>query len=471
MSFYAPDASADRQEYQAAVSGGYSDRLADIFAQAAERAAAAAEEARNSGMLPPWMYDPRRTPGYEGPSILPADEYPLVQPPENPLGGPSLRIDPNKNYLAPEGATMVDDYDAARAMVLAGKGEAWYPVYDPVSGNVERYETVRLEDALPVGAVVADDYEAARILAIAGNTEAYYLTPSGYVKITPGVAYRDSLEDIPDAEPSPVQTTPTTTEGTGDKGYPDRFQYDELTGEILLSPQTGEPLPPAQVFLGFDTTQVDGPPGSRVEVGMNPVFYDTKALKNFSAIPRDLVDQIVAMANAYYGRPVDPSWIRSRWAEAIDEAAGAYQLNGALISPLEVYEDLIAASAVADAASSASSGGGYYGSGGGGGTSSVRLTNYTSAKAILNAAMSAFLGRQASDAEISNFLKLLNEQEMANPVTQEFSGTIALQSGGFDPQQFAEDFAKSQDGAGEYQAVTTYLDAFLAALGGGRGVL
>ena len=178
------------------------------------------------------------------------------------------------------------------------------------------------------------------------------------------------------------------------------------------------------------------------------------------------------MVMTYYGgQAQNPSWIQNRWEEAVDEAAMAYAVHGVMISPLEVFDERVAAFAAADAAAAASGGGGYSGGGGGGTGGVINLTNETAARAILNQAMSAWLGRQASPEEVRQFLTLLNQQERANPVTQTQEGEYLVQSGGFEPQQFAEDYVKSIEGSGEYQAVTTYLDAFLNALGGKMGVV
>lgn len=439
MAGYRP--SADRAEYSAALAGGYADRLTNIFKEAAARAAAAAAEAERTGSLPPWIL---RDPSNDTPDVFDVSKYPVMEP-TNPLDtSGTLPWD-----------QVVPDAQAAPNGPVTGPG---------------------------AGGILMDDYEAAAKAAIATGQDAYFRNPDGTTGVvTPQQAYYDGLEvsadrmttpvggDVPFLATAPGSQTQYDAQGNiipieDRTGLPERYPKDPITGEDL----------PPQVFLGFLNNQVDGPPGARILSGYNAQFLPSDQVKNFSTLPRDLVNEIVNMANAYYGRPVDPSWIRGRWAEAVDEAAEAYQINGILISPLEVYDDLIAGAAAADAAAAASytSGyGSYGGGGGGGGGGSVSLTNYTTAKAILNQAMSAWLGRQASEAEVSNFLALLNEQEKANPVVQDFSGDIAIQSGGFDPQQFAEDFAKAQPGSGEYQAVTTYLDAFLSALSSRGGVL
>lgn len=441
MADYNYTPSADRAEYAAAQSGGYAERLAEIFRQAAARAAAAAAEAERNFAPPPWVLS---DPSNDTPDVFNVENIPTYQSPDAiEFGGDSVLDDPT------------------------GTLGIYYP--DPAP---------TLPPGAAVDAVVMDDYEAAAKAALATGKKAYYKGEDGnYQVVTPRDAYYDGLQVSADRMSDPVEGStyrPAIAPGSQTEydaqgniipnesmGYPSRLPKDPITGEDL----------PPMVFMGFDGTEVDGPPGARIESPTAPIFMNSDEVKNFSLLPRSLTDQIINMTNAYYGYMQSPVNIRAWWAQAVDEAAAAYQSAGVLISPLEIYDELIAGAAAADAAARASSGGGYYGGGGGGGGSSVNLTNYTSAKALLNAAMSAWLGRQASDSEVTGFLNLLNEQERANPTTQEVVGDTVIQAGGFDPQQFAEDYVKGMEGSAEYQAVTTYLDAFLAALDGKVGVL
>lgn len=113
---------------------------------------------------------------------------------------------------------------------------------------------------------------------------------------------------------------------------------------------------------------------------------------------------------------------------------------------------------------STSGGGGGYGGGGGGTTSSVSLTNAETAKQIVNTAMSTLLGRQATDDEFKDFLKSLNEAEMNNPMTVSLQGNVAVQSGGVNAAQQAQDFVTSREDYAEYTAATSLMDAFISAL-------
>lgn len=121
------------------------------------------------------------------------------------------------------------------------------------------------------------------------------------------------------------------------------------------------------------------------------------------------------------------------------------------------------------------SGGG--GSGSGGAFSSVNrvvsLTDEGTARQLLNRALSGYLGREATDVENKMFLRALNVQEKANPSVTRTKGftdgsgnTTQSQTveRGFNQEDFATRFARSQEGYAEYQTATTYLDAFIDAL-------
>ena len=103
---------------------------------------------------------------------------------------------------------------------------------------------------------------------------------------------------------------------------------------------------------------------------------------------------------------------------------------------------------------------------------SVSLTNEGNARTILQAALTGYLGRSATTQENKAFLKALNVQERANPTTTVTKGNTTdrvtdqstTTTGGFDRNDFADRFAKSQEGYAEYQTATTYLDAFIEGL-------
>lgn len=117
------------------------------------------------------------------------------------------------------------------------------------------------------------------------------------------------------------------------------------------------------------------------------------------------------------------------------------------------------------------------GSGGSGGpfsttTRSVSLTNEGTARQLVNNALTKYLGREATVSENRAFLQALNVQEKMNPSVSVVKGSTTgrntdqtqMTTGGFDRNDFADRFAKSQQGYAEYQTATTYLDAFINAL-------
>lgn len=113
-------------------------------------------------------------------------------------------------------------------------------------------------------------------------------------------------------------------------------------------------------------------------------------------------------------------------------------------------------------------------------TSQVDLTNRFDAHALLNSALSQYLGRRATDTELKNFRSLLASQEQANPnvssstrtttstAVPNADGTASTSStsssttggqtsGGVNQQQIAKEYAQSLPGYAETQANTTLM--------------
>lgn len=160
------------------------------------------------------------------------------------------------------------------------------------------------------------------------------------------------------------------------------------------------------------------------------------------------------------------------WNKAVDYARAA-AANGQKVTPWDVIDGI-----------QSGKGPGSDGSGGSGGgsfTSTSTSTAYSktsksTGERLLNTVLSAYLGREASEKEIKNFMARLNGQEESTPTNVSTSTTTSSGSSshssstsrsntGVDPQQKAIDFAKSRDDYAEYQYATTYMDAFLGALG------
>ena len=189
------------------------------------------------------------------------------------------------------------------------------------------------------------------------------------------------------------------------------------------------------------------------------------------------------MTTAYFGHNRwEPSWQDNVWERAINISANSYYYGGEAnaITPIEAFELV-----VADMASG--SGGGRGGGGAGGGYSgpvtttqtstNVNLTDPGTARQLVNRTLAETLGRDATSQEQERFLEALNMQERRSPtVTRQTVTTTprgvarteveqeVMTQGGFNPAQFAEEFAESQEGAAEYQAATNLMDAFIGAL-------
>jgi hypothetical protein len=115
-------------------------------------------------------------------------------------------------------------------------------------------------------------------------------------------------------------------------------------------------------------------------------------------------------------------------------------------------------------------------------TKSLNLTDPDSARAIINGALSKYLGRDATDEEITAYTQALNESERKSPVVTTTDTTTSYDSQGrptttvnassqkggvSDAQanQMATDRAQALPDYGAYQAATTYASALFQALG------
>ena len=182
---------------------------------------------------------------------------------------------------------------------------------------------------------------------------------------------------------------------------------------------------------------------------------------------------IQAAARVYYRdySNYNDQWAEKWWQEDIMGAA----LNPGSPPPWQMLREIFGGEVKASGgdtpggatySSGGYSGGGGYGGGGGGGGGQVSLTNPTSAKGLLMQTMQGVLGRNPSQQEYSQFVKILNEAEMANPNTASFEGGMAVGSGGVDPGVLALEFAQDQEDFTERQG-DRYFRTFMQALAGG----
>jgi len=177
--------------------------------------------------------------------------------------------------------------------------------------------------------------------------------------------------------------------------------------------------------------------------------------------------KLKSKVRAIIGREPTEQELIENYLEVGSISAGLYDAK-IKRTPWDVLNDLAKA---AQSENSASGGGAGPTSGT---SSSVSLTSQTEAHALLNNALTGALGRRANDADVQDFLAMLNGAEQDNP--QETSWTndpgqegvgqrqTSTSSGGVDAGQLAENFAEKQPGYDAYQRDSTYMNAFLQAI-------
>jgi len=145
------------------------------------------------------------------------------------------------------------------------------------------------------------------------------------------------------------------------------------------------------------------------------------------------------------------------WGQSINAANFALYSQNRLLAVPDAF-DIIVDEAGRQQAASAT------GVGGPSRSQQVRLTDPQGARALINNALSQYLGREATAKEQQEFLSALNRQEARNPTVSVSSGGSTVTTGGFNPSTFAQEYAQGMGGSAEFQAATTYLDAFINAL-------
>jgi hypothetical protein len=99
-------------------------------------------------------------------------------------------------------------------------------------------------------------------------------------------------------------------------------------------------------------------------------------------------------------------------------------------------------------------------------TTVTSISTKDEAYATLNSALAAYLGREATQDELSQFTTQLNTFEQANPEVQTTTGTGTTVTGGAQGAmgRMATEFARSQEGSAAFRAGTYYYDALLGAI-------
>lgn len=256
-------------------------------------------------------------------------------------------------------------------------------------------------------------------------------------------------------------------------------QYDRVTGAPVVSP----------IYVG--TTNKHAYLGSTYSnVGFEDSFIPKEqAWTLWQSLDQSGQKRLSSAMNALFPNGWDQTYIQKQWSRAVMGSERELVQNGIRVSPLEMLEIMAGGGAVNKNGASGGSGGGGGGSGSSSSTSTnttrqVQLTNPDSARQLVNNALDTYLGRRATPEESQAFLRALNQHEQENPnvqttttassstatkgkggtVSSSTSSTSVDGSGGTSPSQFAEDWARAQPGSAEYQASTTYLDAFMQAL-------
>lgn len=209
--------------------------------------------------------------------------------------------------------------------------------------------------------------------------------------------------------------------------------------------------------------------GARNPVTTQDVFVATEdAWGGYMNLSPDLQNMMVNIMNVKAGsRPWNPEELRKLWSEGVLASNYIVRQTGQRVSPVEALRRYyLGDEEVPGMGQRRTSGGG---GGGGGGYSGpitqTRLTDPTTAENLLDTSLKNYLGRAATGKEKAEFVKALNRYEAQNPtVTTPMGPGSSVTTGGAQPTVFAEQFAQKQEGAAEYQAATTYLDAFLSAI-------
>lgn len=196
-----------------------------------------------------------------------------------------------------------------------------------------------------------------------------------------------------------------------------------------------------------------------------PVFISKSQANNaWLLFPDPVRTKVTGLMDQVFGKG---KWKNSQlqyyWGQAVGGANYGLYANNQYLNPIDLLPTVLGQAAQDRAASA--------GGGGGGGTSrstQIRLTDPQGARALIDQALTQYLGRTATAKEQKAFLKALNVQEARNPTVTTVSrgggGTTAVTTGGFNPSTFAQEYAQGMEGSAEFQAATTYLDAFIQAL-------
>lgn len=200
------------------------------------------------------------------------------------------------------------------------------------------------------------------------------------------------------------------------------------------------------------------------EQGTENYIPTTDAYNLYALMGTDARAKMFKTMDAFYGKGVwNEGWVPKFWGRAVNVASTALTLQNRKLNPLDAFDMLVRDAAAAGVGPDGAGSGGGKG-GGKAALPTVNLTDPGTARTIVNQALQGYLGRKALPDEEEKFMAALRRQEMKNPSKVTVKNGMAVQSGGFNPQAFAEDFAQAQEGSAEYAAATTLLDSFISSL-------
>lgn len=198
------------------------------------------------------------------------------------------------------------------------------------------------------------------------------------------------------------------------------------------------------------------------------------AKKMYANLQPDQFKFIADRMNQYYGEGrwslsggAGKAGVKGFWEEAVDISRATANL-GEPIPVFQAFDQILANAAAAGLGAAGATSGGAGGGGGGGApqiTKTVNLTDPGTAETLVDQALQQYLGRRASETEITEFRKALRKAERKSPNEVDIEGDTQITKGGFNPATFAQQYAEGMEGAAEYQAATTFLDSFIGALG------
>lgn len=258
--------------------------------------------------------------------------------------------------------------------------------------------------------------------------------------------------------------SPTSTQSTGLMGT-----EGQALADIYFYQQPIAPYRPGNRYVGIGTIEQRSSGTHLGALGRASTIGE--ALAAYWDDPESRAAIVSASREHYKAYPNwNEQWAEGFWKEIVNVAAATGVNPGTIIDRINSGEMTLNSGADASTTSGGypygGGGGGGYGGGGGGGGGQVSLTNPTSAKGLLMQTMQQALGRNPTDREYSQFLKILNEAEMANPQTVSVEGDNVVASGGVDPGVLALEFAQDAEDYRERQG-DQYFQVFMQSLAGG----